>query len=388
MRSLFGLALALLISGCAAMDVAKENVAETPVFSKTSSKNLPGLTGPLVGEGFASAYSKTCARLSKKDEAALIDTQNPEFGRVGDWLAPCQAVQEGADPDEIIADYFDVYAVRNSNSGKDEGLFTGYYEASLKGSKTRTDKYNIPLHARPDDLVMVDLGAFRDTLKGQRIAGRVKDGRLRPYESRPEILQSNNYTNPETVLVWVDSAVDAFFVQIQGSGLVELEDGTVMRIGYAGQNGHIYTAIGKVLIERGALAKEEVSLQTIRAWLEANPDSAEDVMSQNASYVYFRELDTEGPVGGEGVPLTAESSLAIDHGLYPYGMPIWVDIEHPTEQGRRIQKLMVGQDTGGAIKGPVRGDFFWGHGPRAEDLAGKMKSKGRMFIFIPKSVKP
>jgi len=224
---------------------------------------------------------------------------------------------------------------------------------------------------------------FREDLKGRRIAGRVIDGKLKPYESREEIV-AGDYHHNDKVIVWVDNAVDAFFVQIQGSGIVELAEGGTMRIGYAGQNGHPYYAIGRELIKREQLTKENVSLQTIRAWLEANPDQADEIMNTNASYVFFRELESEGPIGGEGIALTAGRSLAIDRSLLAYGMPIWTDIAPPIEGIGQIQKLMVTQDTGGAIRGPVRGDVFWGYGAQAEKLAGPMKSKGRYWILLPK----
>ena len=253
--------------------------------------------------------------------------------------------------------------------------------------KTLDAFYQVPLHARPDDLVMVNLGAFRDELKGQRIAGRVKDGRLHPYETRAEIVAGQLPQEHNRPLVWVDSGIDAFFVQIQGSGLVRLDDGSLMRIGYAGQNGHIYTAIGKVLVDEGHLQKDAVSMQSIRHWLENNPADAARIMNQNRSYVFFRALDTDGPVGGEGLALTPHRSLAIDHGLYPYGLPFWVDIAHPETGQPRLQKLMVGQDTGGAIKGIIRGDVFWGYGDMAERQAGIMKSEGRYFVLLPKNLR-
>ncbi|MEM7651032.1 MAG: MltA domain-containing protein, partial [Pseudomonadota bacterium] len=172
--------------------------------------------------------------------------------------------------------------------------------------------------------------------------------------------------------------------QIQGSGVVQLDDGGVMRIGYAGQNGHVYYAIGRELIKRGDIEKEDVSLQSIRSWLEANPDQADEIMNTNESYVFFQELKGEGPLGGSGVALTPGRSLAVDRSLLAYGLPLWADIEAPIDGAPHIQRLMVAQDTGGAIRGPVRGDVFWGYGERAETLAGPMKSQGRYWALLPK----
>ena len=242
---------------------------------------------------------------------------------------------------------------------KAEGLFTGYYEASLKGSLSQYGDYQTPLYARPQDLVMVQLGEFREKLKGERIAGRVVDGNLKPYETRQEII-NGQWPHEDQVLVWVDDPIDAFFVQIQGSGVVVLDDGSAMRIGYAGQNGHVYYAIGRELIKREELTKETVSMQSIREWLATNPDQADEIMNTNNSYVFFQKLEGEGPIGGEGVELTPGRSLAIDRSLLAYGLPIWTDIQAPVENKTNIQRLMVAQDTGGAIRGPVRGDVFWG----------------------------
>ena len=185
-------------------------------------------------------------------------------------------------------------------------------------------------------------------------------------------------------LLWVDSAVAAFFLQIQGSGAVTLPDGQVVRVGYDGQNGHPYYAIGKELVKRGYLAKENVSMQSIQAWLEKNPVEGREIMRLNKSYVFFRVLEKDGAIGGEGLPLTAGRSLAIDRSIIPYGLPVYVDLEAPVTEQPRIQRLMVAQDTGGAIIGPVRGDVFWGYGPEAEHNAGLMKSRGRYWFLMPR----
>ena len=233
---------------------------------------------------------------------------------------------------------------------------------------------------------MVQLGEFREDLKGRRIAGRVQNGKLKPYESRADIVKGD-WPHNDTVLLWVDNAVDAFFVQIQGSGVVKLPDGSTTRIGYAGQNGHPYSAIGRELIKRVHLNKENVSMQSIRTFLEQNPTQADKIMNTNHSYVFFQEVkDKKGPLGGEGVELTAGRSLAIDRSLISYGMPIWVNLEAPIKGEIPIQRLMITQDTGGAIRGPVRGDVLWGYGSHAEEMAGQMKSRGEYWILLPNLV--
>jgi len=335
--------------------------------------------------GFAHAFEKSCQRIGRNADDKQFGALSAA-GTYAKWKAPCEKfLTLNAPTNQTLYQFFESnftpYAVSADNDPV--GLFTGYYEASLKGSRTRSAQYNIPLYKRADDLVMVQLGEFREDLKGRRIAGRVIDGKLVPYESREEIV-AGKWPHNDKILVWLDNPVDAFFVQIQGSGVVQLDDGNVMRIGYAGQNGHPYYAIGRELIKREALTKDNVSMQSIRQWLETNPDQADEIMNTNKSYVFFQELEGEGPLGGEGVALTAGRSLAIDRSLLSYGMPIWTDIEPPAENMPRLQKLMVSQDTGGAIRGPVRGDVFWGYGDTAERLAGPMKSKGRYWVLIPK----
>ncbi|MCB1532210.1 MAG: murein transglycosylase A [Alphaproteobacteria bacterium] len=349
-----------------------------------SFNDLPGWTSENF-QNFAQAFSKSCDQIRKRSGHLNLSDDLNEAGNVDTWNTACQEfarLKNPNSPEEIRAFFeqrFQPWAV--SADKKRDGLFTGYYEASLKGSRTKSERYRYPLHARPDDLVMVQLGDFREELKGQRIAGRVVDGSLKPYQSREDIVRGN-WPHNDKVLVWVDSAVDAFFVQIQGSGVIELEGGGIMRIGYAGQNGHVYYAIGRELVKRGELDKENVSMQSIRAWLESHPNEADEVMNSNESYVFFEEK-AEGATGGSGVTLTAGRSLAIDHSIIPYHIPIWLDAQSPDGSGR-LQRLMMAQDTGGAIRGPVRGDVYWGYGERAEALAGAMKSEGRYWFLLPK----
>lgn len=334
--------------------------------------------------GFQQAFTQSCTVFFKKAGDQIFTFADYEVP-YSTWHNHCAALSDMGE-DKIrpyLENNFEVFAV--TNNGQAQGLFTGYYEASLHGSLTRSAEYNIPLHKRPDDLVMVHLGEFRESLKGQRIAGRVKNGTLKPYEDRSEIINGNwPYNDKDHVLVWVNDPVDAFFVQIQGSGLVELDDGSLLRAGYAGQNGHPYYAIGRSLIAREEIAKEDMSLQAIRDWLTAHPDQADALMNENKSYVFFRQLDKDGPIGGQNVPLTPRRSLAIDRTLIPYGSLLYLDADAPKEGAAPIKKLMIAQDTGGAIRGPVRGDVFWGHGAEAESLAGPMKSKGRYWALLPK----
>jgi membrane-bound lytic murein transglycosylase A len=271
-----------------------------------------------------------------------------------------------------------------------EGLFTGYYEPILHGSYKKHGRFTVPLYGRPNDLVKVNLGDFKTALEGQHIVGRVdKDKDLVPYYDREEI-EEGALKRQHNEIVWVDNAVDAFFLHIQGSGQVKMEDdkkggGTVLRIGYAAENGQPYVAIGKKLVERGALDKDNVSMQSIRDWLENNPDEAADVMDLDTSYIFFRKLKgEEGPIGAEGVELTPRRSLAVDRNVVPYGVPVWLDAQDPDGEPN-IQRLMVAQDTGGAITGAVRGDFFWGAGEEAAHKAGLMKSSSHAWVLLPRA---
>jgi membrane-bound lytic murein transglycosylase A len=246
----------------------------------------------------------------------------------------------------------------------------------------------VPLYARPPELVTVDLGKFRQDLRGKRIAGRLEGGALAPLPDRAAI-EKGALARRRLELVWVDSPVDAFFLQIQGSGRVQLAEGGEMRVGYAADNGHPYTAIGRELVRRGVYQPKEVSMQSIRRWLESNPAEAGALMQVDASYVFFQKVEGEGPLGAEGVALTPGRSLAVDRGHWPLGVPLWLDGTAPSpregEPDRPLRRLLIAQDTGGAIRGPIRGDVFWGAGPEPEAIAGRMKNTGRLWVLLPSS---
>jgi membrane-bound lytic murein transglycosylase A len=309
-------------------------------------------------------------------------------GRREDWRSPCAAAAAlGPAPDDaamrqFFESNFRPYAV--GNNGAPKGLFTGYYEAAARGARLPHGPYRFPLLRRPPDLVTVDLGAFRPAWRGERTAGRVKDGRLIPYPSRAEI-EAGALDAGRLALVWLDDPVDRFFLQIQGSGRVALAEGGVMQVQYDGQNGHPYVAIGKLLADRGAIPRADVTMAAIRAWLAAHPVEGKALMAENPSYVFFREGDGNGPIGSEGVVLTPGRSVAVDASFLPLGVPLWLDLD---DGGAPLRRLVVAQDTGGAIRGPVRGDLFWGYGAEAERRAGIMRAHGAYYILLPKAVAP
>lgn len=344
---------------------------------------LPGWKQDRLSEALP-ALRRSCAKLATRPGDALAGPLATGL-RTGNWRAACAALAEVRDGDEQAArTYLEFWfkPYRATNGREAEGLFTGYYEPELHGSRARSGRYAIPLYGRPKDLVTVDLGTFDDQLKGKHIAGRVAGGSLVPYATRAEI-EAGALQGKAAEILWVDDPVDLFFLQIQGSGRVVLDDGSVIRVGYTAQNGRSYRSVGKILVERGAMTLNEVSLQSIKAWLRAHPRDAKSLMDQNAAYVFFRTLSGDGPVGAEGVALTPGRSLAVDPKFVAYGLPIWLDVENP-EGGPPIRRLVVAQDTGSAIKGPVRGDLFWGFGPRAEEMAGRMRSRGSYYLLIPR----
>ncbi|ALG70306.1 murein transglycosylase [Azospirillum thiophilum] len=379
-------AVALLFSACAPREEPKPP-PDALTLAPLSFADLPGWTADPVAQAVP-ALARSCARFKTLPADRTVGPGGMA-GRIADWQSPCARLADLPPGDDAAArsffeTHFSPYAA--GNNGTREGLFTGYYEAELEGSRRPDPAYPVPLYRRPPDLVMVDLGEFAERWKGERTAGRVVDGRLKPYEDRAAIV-GGALAGKGLELLWVKDPIAAFFLQIQGSGRVRLAGGSEMRVGYAGQNGHKYVAIGKELIDRGALKREEVSLQTIRAWLLANPDQAAAVMNVNPSYVFFQPLTGDGPNGAQGVALTPGRSLAVDSKFMPYGVPVWLDAEDPLDGRQRLRRLLVAQDTGGAIRGPVRGDVFWGHGPQAEQAAGVMKSRGSYVLLLPKSVK-
>lgn len=321
----------------------------------------------------------------------------PEYGTVEDWVAACESARNAKSGNQAeLARFFEAWfqPVQVFNGDDPVGLYTGYYEPELNGSRKRSPKFHTPLYLRPTDLVQVELGAFRPNLKGERIAGKVAEGKLVPYATRADIVSGALSASTSRPLVYVDDAVAAFFLQIQGSGRVKLNSGETIRAAFDGQNGHSYTAIGRVLVDRGEIDRSQLSMQSIRSWLDANPEKSAALMNENASYVFFKELPIDDPSkgadGAHGVPLIAEASLAVDLKYHALGAPIWIDAKAPaadaTQEDGVLRKLYVAQDTGGAIRGPIRGDIYWGVGREAESIAGRMAHKGRMFVLLPKAV--
>jgi len=339
------------------------------------------------------AFRRSCVAISTRPDDAQMGGVN-YAGTAGDWRQLCLTASaiSATDPQTARAFFETEFVPYRLVQSSGQGLFTGYYEPQLKGSRTQHGPYQTPLYGIPGDLINVDLGLFRDNLKGQRIVGQVTNGRLVPYPTRADI--EGRGLPQAKPLLYVDDAIDAFFLQIQGSGRVVLDDGGVVRAAYGAQNGRAYTAIGAVLIQRGELKREEVSMQSIRAWLVAHPEEAPQIMNANASFVFFTEQSLGDPAlgaaGAQGVPLTPGASLAVDLSLHALGVPVWLEATSPNPDismpEQKLERLMVMQDTGGAIRGPVRGDVYWGYTPDAASIAGRMRSEGRMTVLLPKAV--
>ncbi len=348
---------------------------------------LDGWKADLQGQPLK-ALQRSCGVMGRLPAMRAIG-RDAIAGYARDWREPCAAsksidVRDHAAARDFFEIWFEPFLV--TYNGDDEGLFTGYYEPTLEGSLTPNSQYTTPLLARPKNLVTVRLGEFNREWSGEKIAGQVIAGRLRPYPTRADIV-AGALRDTGQELVWVDDPIDAFFMHIQGSGRIVLPNGQIIRLGYDSQNGHPYTSIGRELIKDGALSREAVSMQSIRAWLESNPDRRAEMINRNASFVFFRVIDQDGPVGAQNVVLTPERSLAVDRRFIPLGVPMWVETKVPRQKGedKFWRRLMIAQDTGGAIRGAVRGDVFWGAGDEAAEVAGRMKHKGRYYMLLPRA---
>jgi len=305
------------------------------------------------------------------------------------WQEVCHLAESSGDLSdaevrEFFESNFDVRPVY-AEGGVSQGLITGYYEPLLEGSWERSEEFRYPLYGVPKDLLIVDLGGIYPELKNMRLRGKLDGNKVVPYYDRAQLDDDQDLLQG-TEILWVNSLVDVFFLHVQGSGRVQLMDGSTTAVGYAGQNGHPYQSIGKVLTEMGELEIEEVTLFTIKDWLKSNPTRLNEILSKNPSYIFFelRDAQADGPIGSLNVTLTPRRSIAVDRNVIPLGAPVWLQTTLPNEQQSPLNKLMLAQDTGGAIKGHVRADVFWGRGDEAEKMAGLMKQQGKLFVLLPK----
>lgn len=374
-------------------------VANPPAVRRYAARSAKAARAPLSGQltpvGYGSltgwnndnlvaawpAWLRSCLALGHRGEP---------------FTSLCNAAQAVGPRDAgAIRAYFENNFVPHALGGSGNTV-TGYYEPLLLGSKTRSDRFDTPLYRTPKDLVTVDLNDPYPELRALRLRGRLVKGtngqgdRVVPYATRGELEKSGQLRGLE--LVYVEDPVEAFFLQVQGSGRVQLDNGQMMRVGYANQNGHPYKSIGRWLVDKGELTLAQATMQGIKAWLAKNPQRKDELLHQNPSMVFFKELPasqdaTEGPFGSLGVPLTAGRSVAVDNRFVPAGLPVFVQTRIPTGVNSNFKptaRLMFAQDTGSAIQGAHRADFFFGSGPVAGELAGKMKAQGSMVVLLPK----
>lgn len=306
-----------------------------------------------------------------------------------DWKEPCAiAKQVAIDDDKAIRLFFESFFVPNqvvAADGASSGLVTGYYEPLLRGARKRGGPYQTPLYRVPDDLLTIDLAGVYPELKGMRLRGRLNGKKVVPYSTRADIERAE-MTGKE--LLWVDDAVEAFFLQVQGSGRVQLTDTQeTVRVAYADQNGYPYKSIGRYLVDKGELTLDQASAQGIKAWIAGHPTRRDELFNANPSYVFFKEERLPdpkvGPKGALGVPLTPQRSVAIDQRFVPLGTPVFLSTTQPYSD-IPLQRLVMAQDTGGAIRGAVRVDYFFGFGSDAAENAGRMKQSGMVWVLLPR----
>ena len=368
------------IAACTTITLEKPPVTPAPSVTKpvevlqpATFAALPGWEGDDLREAWP-AFVNSCDVLIKK----------------ADWKEPCTIAREvDASDAKAVRSFFEAFFVPHhvvNPDGSDNGLVTGYYEPLLHGARKRGGAFQTPLYRAPDDLLTIDLTGIYPDLKGMRLRGRVVGKKVVPYLSRAELEQSGALGGKE--LVWVDDPIEAFFLQVQGSGRVQLADEKeTVRVAYADQNGYPYRSIGRYLVDKGELTLDQASAQSIKTWYIAHPARQQELLNANPSYVFFKEEKVadpkKGPKGALGVPLTPERSIAVDAQFIPLGAPVFIATTQPGSDAV-LRRLMLAQDTGGAIRNAVRADYFWGFGAAAGEKAGKMKQRGMMWVLLPK----
>ena len=376
MRSL-AILMSLVLAACATTPPTSPAAAPSPTDALPPARalDLPRQKIPVTipadsAPAALAAFLASCPRITwRMDRSGLV--------LPSDWQAVCRDAETATDAVAFFTDNFE--AVLLGADG--EGFATGYFEPEIRASRTRAPGYDVPLYRRPSDLVDIDLGDFREEWQGRTLRGRLEGRRIVPYYSRAPITEGA-LAGKNLELAWAADPNDAFFLEIQGSGRLRLPDGQTMRIGYDSQNGRDYVPIGRVLADMGELPRDGISMQSIRAWLDANPDKAEQVRNANPSTVFFRELTglsrNDGPRGALNIPVIPQISVAVDPAFIPYGTPLIATLEGGSP------RLHVAMDTGGAIKGPGRLDIFQGTGKQAGEAAGKLATKARVILLIPR----
>jgi len=400
---------ALLLAACASAPKPVSEPGRAPVSTPAPAPSAPSVPPPagVPATGGAPAPQALARPLQAADWSDLpgwaadpVEDAWPAFvascravGRQPVWRPVCDAARAlGENPGSAaVRRFFEArlspWRVLNAD-GTREGLVTGYYEPLIKGSRSRSKAYSWPVHGVPDDLLTIDMGDVFPDLKGQRVRGRLVGNRVVPYYTRAEVARQAERFAGKTLL-YAEDAVELFFLQVQGSGRVQLPDGSVLRLAYGDANGHPYQSIGRWLVDKGEMKLEQASMEGIKNWARANPGRLQEMLNANPSYIFFREVAQSGggPVGALGQPLTEGRSLAVDPRSIPLGAPVFLATTQPNSP-QPLRRLMLAQDTGSAIKAGVRGDFFWGFGAEAGALAGRMRQKGEMWVLWPRDQVP
>jgi membrane-bound lytic murein transglycosylase A len=362
----------------------KANAMDAVRLEPVDVSQIAGLREDDCSAAYAAFRRQACEIL---DRGAGFSRLVQFGGRREDWIPVCETALRDHEPYQFFSTQFRAFRIHAAE--RPQGLFTGYFEPEAQGSRTSSPEYPVPIYRKPLDLVT--LSEKEEQLLGLKY-GRRQNGAVLPYIERKSIEQGA-LAGKGLEICWLKNWVDAFFIHIQGSGRVRLPDGSSLRLSYAAKTGLPYTGVGGVLAERGILSRETMSMQTVKAWMAAHPADARELMWLNKSFVFFREISVPnealGAVGAAQVNLTPYRSMAVDRANWMFGTPMWIETSYPPEAGRadpRLQRLMIAQDTGSAIKGFVRGDFYWGWGEDAALIAGHMKSEGKMTVLLPKQV--
>lgn len=360
-----------LLAACTPLKPIPEGPAGAH-YEEVSFASLPGWGREELGASLR-AFLRSCTRSAAPSQLASA-------------CAHASAVDAGSPA--AARDFFERAFVpyRVLSEDRDQGLITGYYEPVISGSRVRSERFSSPIYGVPSDLLVIDMAGVYPELRDLRLRGRIERGRVLPYYSRADI-EARAGSLPAPVIAWSDDPVEVFFMQVQGSGQVQLEDGARIRVGFAEQNGHPYRSLGRYLVDTGELKLEQASMDGIKSWAAANPAKLKGALDYNASYVFFRELPPQdGPIGAMGIPLTAGLSIAVDRRHIPLGAPVYLRTRDPLSE-QPLERLMVAQDTGGAIRGAIRADFFWGQGAEAGARAGRMRHPGNLWLLWPRGVR-
>lgn len=360
---------------CAKIKSDKEDLAKVPDYGLLKKSDWSAIESSFENDNILPAWTawlRSCSALKERSA----------------WKKVCDLADEIKEPNDLTTknyfkNYFNVYTASNLD-GSESGMITGYYQPVLKGSKIRTSHYKVPLYTTPKDLITVDLSEVYPELKQKRLRGKLMGNKLVPYLSRADI-DGQGTPLAGNEIVWVEDPVEAFFLEIQGSGIIHFDNGDEMQIGYADQNGFPFKAIGSALIQKKEITMAEASMEGIKSWAKKNVVKLREFLNLNSSYVFFRKLpnDLPGPIGALGVSIEAERSVAVDPKFIPLGAPIFLSTTQPNTT-EPLDRLMIAQDTGGAIRGGVRADFYWGSGDDAGRKAGSMKQQGRIWALLPK----